>query len=84
MGPGLRGHTGIAGRRHDREDIVDGLEKAPAAWLGLLEGRNVGKVIVRVDASRHDGVAWRRHTGGRRPLEGWWDVGRMSERLEPF
>ena len=43
--------AGIAdGRIRYREDIVDGLEKAPEAFLGLLEGRNVGKVIVRVDA----------------------------------
>ncbi|MDP8984603.1 MAG: NADP-dependent oxidoreductase [Pseudomonadota bacterium] len=29
-----------------REDIVHGLENAPAAFLGLLEGRNFGKVVV--------------------------------------
>jgi len=78
--------AGIAtGRIRYREDIVDGLEKAPGAFLGLLEGRNFGKVIVRVDASRQDGEAWRLHTGGGRPVEGWWGVSRMSEeRLEPF
>src|SRR5437899_2097276 len=43
--------AGIAdGRIRYREDIVDGLEQAPGALLGLLEGRNFGKVIVRVDA----------------------------------
>ena len=43
--------AGIAtGRIRYREDIVDGLEQAPAAFLGLLEGRNFGKVIVRVGA----------------------------------
>ena len=31
-----------------REDVVDGLENAPAAFIGLLEGRNFGKLIVRV------------------------------------
>ncbi|MGA0608619.1 NADP-dependent oxidoreductase [Caldimonas sp. KR1-144] len=31
-----------------REDVVDGLENAPAAMQGLLEGRNLGKVVVRV------------------------------------
>lgn len=31
-----------------REDIVDGLENAPAALIGLLEGNNFGKVVVRV------------------------------------
>ncbi|MFM0238345.1 hypothetical protein [Paraburkholderia phytofirmans] len=30
------------------EDIVDGLEKAPEAFPGTLEGRNFGKVVVRV------------------------------------
>ena len=31
-----------------REDIVDGLDAAPAAFAGLLEGRNFGKLLVRV------------------------------------
>ena len=31
-----------------KDDIVDGLEGAPEAFLGLLEGRNFGKVLVRV------------------------------------
>jgi NADPH-dependent curcumin reductase len=31
-----------------REDIVAGLENAPQAFLGLLEGRNFGKLLVRV------------------------------------
>ena len=37
------------GRIRYREDFVDGLEKAPEAFLGMLEGRNFGKLIVRVD-----------------------------------
>src|SRR5207253_2983485 len=50
--------AGIAdGRIRYREDFVDGLEQAPAAFLGLLEGRNFGKLIVRVDAQRQDGAA---------------------------
>jgi NADPH-dependent curcumin reductase CurA len=36
------------GRITFREDIVDGLERAPEAFPGLLEGRNLGKLIVRV------------------------------------
>lgn len=32
------------------EEVVDGLENAPAAFVGLLEGRNLGKVVVRVAA----------------------------------
>lgn len=31
-----------------REDIVDGLEKAPEAFIGLLTGGNFGKLLVRV------------------------------------
>ncbi len=31
-----------------REDIVDGLENAPAALVGLYEGRNMGRQLVRV------------------------------------
>lgn len=38
------------GRIKYREDIVDGLEKAPRALIGLLRGENFGKVIVRVTA----------------------------------
>ncbi|MGH9160907.1 MAG: NADP-dependent oxidoreductase [Vicinamibacteraceae bacterium] len=37
-----------AGRVKPREDLVDGLENAPAAFIGLLEGRNFGKLVVRV------------------------------------
>lgn len=32
------------------EDIVDGLEAAPDAFIGLLAGKNLGKLIVRVGA----------------------------------
>jgi NADPH-dependent curcumin reductase CurA len=31
-----------------REDIVEGLENAPAAFLGMLEGKNHGKLLVKV------------------------------------
>jgi len=37
-----------AGRIRYREDIVDGLENAPGAFIGMLEGHNFGKLIVRV------------------------------------
>jgi NADPH-dependent curcumin reductase len=36
------------GRVKLREHVVDGLDHAPAAFIGMLEGRNVGKLIVRV------------------------------------
>jgi NADPH-dependent curcumin reductase len=37
-----------AGRLKYREDLVEGLENAPAAFLGLLQGKNFGKMLVRV------------------------------------
>lgn len=33
-----------------REDVVEGLENAPRAFRGLLEGRNFGKMIVKIGA----------------------------------
>lgn len=36
------------GRIQAREDVVDGLENAPAALLRLFDGRNVGKLLVRI------------------------------------
>lgn len=33
-----------------REDVVQGLEQAPEAFIGLLEGRNFGKLVVQVSA----------------------------------
>src|SRR5216683_2824725 len=45
VGAGIR-----EGRIRYREDIVDGLEKAPEAFIGMLDGQNFGKAIVRVSA----------------------------------
>lgn len=40
------------GRLKYREDIIDGIENAPSAFIGLLRGENFGKRIVKVaDAS---------------------------------
>jgi NADPH-dependent curcumin reductase len=36
------------GRLKYREDIVDGLERAPAAFVGMLQGKNFGKMLVRM------------------------------------
>jgi NADPH-dependent curcumin reductase CurA len=38
------------GRLKYREDIVDGLESAPGAFLKLFDGENFGKLLVRVSA----------------------------------
>ena len=40
------------GRINYREDIVRGLENAPRAFLGLLEGRNFGKLVVEVSGAQ--------------------------------
>jgi NADPH-dependent curcumin reductase CurA len=43
--------AGIAdGHIRYREDMVDGLEKAPEAFIGMLDGQHFGKVIVRLVA----------------------------------
>jgi NADPH-dependent curcumin reductase CurA len=36
------------GLLRDKEDVVDGLESAPEAFLGTLDGKNFGKLLVRV------------------------------------
>jgi NADPH-dependent curcumin reductase len=40
-----------AGKLKYREDVVHGLEKAPEALIGLLKGRNFGKLLVKVAES---------------------------------
>ena len=37
-----------AGKLHWRESVADGLEAAPKAFLGMLEGKNFGKQLVRL------------------------------------
>src|SRR5262249_49194067 len=58
------------GRIRYREDITDGLKNALTAFIGMLEGRNFGKVLVRVtpptshgsifvdDANSHNERLW--------------------------
>ncbi|MBT6144289.1 MAG: NADP-dependent oxidoreductase [Gemmatimonadetes bacterium] len=36
------------GRLQYREDVIDGLENAPAAFIGMLQGDNTGKRLVRL------------------------------------
>jgi NADPH-dependent curcumin reductase CurA len=43
--------AGIAdGRIRYREDITDGFANAPATFMGMLEGKNFGKTLIRVAA----------------------------------
>jgi len=41
-----------SGRVQLREDVVDGLEHAPQAFAGLLQGGNFGKLVVKVHDDR--------------------------------
>jgi NADPH-dependent curcumin reductase CurA len=43
IGPNIK-----AGEIKYKEDIVDGLENAPKAFMGMLEGRNFGKLLIRM------------------------------------
>ncbi len=36
------------GKIHYREHVVEGLENAPQAFMGLLEGKNFGKLVVKI------------------------------------
>jgi NADPH-dependent curcumin reductase len=36
------------GRLKYHEDVAEGLDNAPAAFIGLLRGKNLGKQLVRV------------------------------------
>ena len=42
------------GKIRFREQVIDGLENAPQAFIGMLEGRNFGKLIIRVPNDQHD------------------------------
>ena len=37
------------GQLRYRETVVDGIEQAPQAFIGLLRGENLGKMVVRLD-----------------------------------
>jgi len=37
------------GKIHYREQIVEGLDNAPQAFIGMLDGKNFGKLVVKVN-----------------------------------
>jgi hypothetical protein len=50
------GYRQLAAWLHDgkikyREDVVTGLENAPRAFIGMLQGRNIGKQLVKLDVN---------------------------------
>ncbi len=44
----MLGHI-ASGRMRAREDIVHGLENAPEAFMGMLSGKNFGKLVIAID-----------------------------------
>ena len=47
MSPGL-GRWLSEGSLRYREDVTEGLENAPAAFIGMLRGENRGKALVKL------------------------------------
>jgi NADPH-dependent curcumin reductase len=39
-----------SGQLKYREDIVEGIDNAPSAFIGLLQGKNFGKLIIKLGA----------------------------------
>ena len=37
-----------SGRIKYREDVVQGIDKAPRAFIGMLRGENFGKMLVKM------------------------------------
>ncbi|GGX44141.1 NADP-dependent oxidoreductase [Streptomyces chryseus] len=40
------------GSLHTEETVTDGIEQAPAAFLGMMRGANTGKMLVRLEGGR--------------------------------
>ncbi|MGA6927339.1 MAG: NADP-dependent oxidoreductase [Desulfosarcina sp.] len=45
-----------SGKIKTREQVVDGLENAPEAFIGLLDGQNFGKLVIRVGTNEPTGL----------------------------
>ncbi len=37
------------GKMHYREHLIEGLDEAPQAFMGLLEGQNFGKLVIKTN-----------------------------------
>ena len=40
-----------SGQLRYREDVIEGIDNAPAAFIGLLQGHNFGKLVIRSSAA---------------------------------
>ncbi|WP_299136450.1 NADP-dependent oxidoreductase [uncultured Vibrio sp.] len=40
------------GKMHYREHLIEGLDEAPQAFIGLLEGQNFGKLVIKTNEPR--------------------------------
>ena len=40
------------GSLHTEETVVEGIDQAPAAFLGMMRGANTGKMLVRLEGGR--------------------------------
>ncbi len=38
-----------AGKVKNKETLVEGIEQAVGAFIGLLQGKNIGKMVVKLD-----------------------------------
>ena len=46
--PGKMGEWVKSGKIKYREDVVQGIDKAPRAFIGMLRGENFGKQLVKM------------------------------------
>ena len=42
------------GKIHYREQLIEDLERAPEAFIGMLEGQNFGKLVIKINSEQND------------------------------